>query len=80
MFLLQLLIALLGLAPFIGLFLDYHKRSNIHKAVLFIMALFVTIGTIAWLGRSHYWALLLGMSFATPMLVFLYVLVARSRK
>lgn len=58
------------------IFLDYHKRSNIHKALLFIGAIIAA----GWLVLSlpQVWKLVLAS--AAPLLVFVYVLLARKRK
>jgi hypothetical protein len=55
-------------APAFFILLDHHKKHDIHKAVLFILALYLTFGLMAWLpGR---WPLRIALM--APGLVFAY--------
>ncbi len=71
------LLSLFGLAslPAFFIFLDYHKRSKIHKAVLFVIVLFLSGCMVALLPTR----LLLTVALFTPVLVLVYVLVAKRR-
>lgn len=75
-----LIVALLGAfgiasIPAFLIFLDYHKRSNIHRAVLFVISLFTAGCMVAVLPASA----LLTLALFTPLLMMVYVLIARRR-
>lgn len=55
------------------IFLDYHKRSKIQKALLFIAAI-VSTGWL-FMRLPHWWKM--AVVLISPLLVFTYVLVAR---
>jgi hypothetical protein len=60
--------------PFL-VFLDYHKRRTIHRAVIYVLAFFTTVLVVASLpGRA-----LLILSGATPVWLFGLVALIRSR-
>jgi hypothetical protein len=59
--------------PAFFIFLDYHKRSNIHKAVLFVVTL-SAVGLVVITAAPH--DLLLAAA-AIPVLLFASVAVAR---
>jgi hypothetical protein len=61
--------------PAFLIFLDYHKPSNIHKAVLFVFALFATGAAIAAIPARH----LLVLALCIPFVLFVYVAVAKRR-
>lgn len=61
--------------PAFLIFLDYHKRTNIHKAVLFVVAMFVVGAIVASLPPRH----LLIVAFCVPLMLFVYVAIARSK-
>lgn len=71
------LLSIFGLASLAAffIFLDYHKRSNIHKAVLFVIVLFLSGCLVALLPARE----LLTVALGTPLLVLVYVVVARRR-
>lgn len=58
------------------IFLDYHKRSNIHKAVLFSGSVISAV----WLVIKLPQPVTLALAMASPLLVFTYTLVARKRR
>jgi len=71
------LLSTFGLAsiPAFFIFLDYHKRSNIHKAVLFVLSLF----TAGWLVAILPARVLLTVALFTPVMVMAYVVIAKRR-
>ncbi len=62
--------------PAFFIFFDYHKRSNIHKAVAFVTALFASAVLVVILPPG----LVLALAMATPFLVLAYVLLARRQR
>lgn len=67
---------LISMGSLLLIFLDYHKRSNMHRAVLFIVA--VVSGTAGF-------ALLPGklkliVALCSPLVLFLAVLLGRRKK
>lgn len=68
-FLIPLLISAVSLCPLFLIFLDYHKKNNIHKAVLFIVSLVATIIVLGILVGS-YGLKLTGFIWIIPVLLF----------
>lgn len=64
---------LLSSSTLLLIFLDYHKRNNIHKGVLFSLSLVSLIVLFALLPNG---ARLL-MALTAPVWVFVYLLAAR---
>lgn len=61
--------------PVFLIFLDYHERSNIHKAVLFV----VTFIAVCYSLSNVPTLALLWLAVLAPTLLFLYVKLARRR-
>ena len=61
--------------PAFFIFLDYHKRSNVHKALLFLVTLFSLVVLLAITSAGH----LILVALATPLLLAAYLFFARRR-
>ena len=61
--------------PAFFIFLDYHKRSNVHKALLSVVTLFSLVVLLAITPAGH----LILVALATPLLLAAYVFFARRR-
>ena len=61
--------------PAFFIFLDYHKRSNVHKALLFLVTLFSLVVLLAITSAGH----LILVALATPLLLATYLFFARRR-
>lgn len=59
--------------PAFLIFLDYHKPSNIHKAVLFVFALFATAAAVAVMPARH----VLLLALCVPFLLFAYIAITK---
>ncbi len=72
---LDILLSMFALSalPAFFIFLDYHKRSNIHKAVLFVVVLFATGIAVASIPARA----LLFFACCVPVLLLIYVAIAR---
>lgn len=60
--------------PLIMIFLDYHKKKNIHKAILYVLSF---IGTILLISQITDYNLLY-LSLLIPPCLFIYVWLCRS--
>lgn len=71
------LVSGLGVAtlPAFLIFLDYHKPSNIHKAVFFVFALFATGAAVVVMPARH----LLVLALCVPFLLFAYITITKHR-
>lgn len=67
---------LISMGSLFFIFLDYHKRSNVHKALLFILAIVSGIAGFALLPGT----LKLAVALCSPLVLFLAVILGRRRK
>lgn len=67
---------LLSSSTVLLIFLDYHKRGNMHKALLFVAAIVST----GWLFLLLPQGWKLTVALISPLLVFVYAIIAKRRR
>ncbi|MFZ1686294.1 MAG: hypothetical protein WAU70_02665 [Flavobacteriales bacterium] len=67
---------LISMGSLLLIFLDYHKRSNIHKALLFILAVVSGVAGFVLLPGK----LKLIVALCSPLVLFLAVMLGRRKK
>lgn len=74
--LVQCVLGLLELLPLILLFVDYRRRSEIHKPLIYLVVLAVVIFVLS----NRIVPITLGLAFCSPFAVLIYAFLARSKR